>query len=81
MNESNISRRDFLYSTAVLSASAAVTHAATIATTEIADGQPTSPEASGEKEVAMVSVFPAGPVYFRKSNPPSADWAKDHKAI
>ena len=27
----------------------------------------------------MGSVFPAGGVYFRKSNPPPADWAKDHK--
>ncbi|HWB31929.1 MAG TPA: alpha-amylase family protein [Acidobacteriaceae bacterium] len=31
------------------------------------------------KEVAMGSVFPYGAVYFRKSNPPAADWARDHK--
>ncbi len=27
----------------------------------------------------MGSVFPAGGVYFRKSNPPIEDWARDHK--
>ena len=28
--------------------------------------------------VNMGSVFPAGGVYFRKSNPPSGEWARDH---
>ena len=27
----------------------------------------------------MGSVFPYGAVYFRKSNPPAEDWARDHK--
>jgi len=26
----------------------------------------------------MGSVFPYGAVYFRKSNPPAEDWARDH---
>lgn len=78
MNESSdVTRRDFLYSAAILTASAAVAQASPVATA--VDGHATSPEASEEKEVAMGSVFPAGAVYFRKSNPPSTDWAKDHK--
>jgi beta-galactosidase len=79
MNESNdLTRRDFLYSTAIIAASAAVAHASTVAT-GVAEGSTASPEVSGEKEVAMGPVFPAGAVYFRKSNPPSLDWTKDHK--
>lgn len=31
------------------------------------------------KDVAMGSVFPYGAVYFRKSNPPAEDWARDHR--
>ena len=31
------------------------------------------------KDVAMGSVFPYGAVYFRKSNPPAEDWARDHQ--
>ncbi len=30
-------------------------------------------------DVNMGSVFPAGGVYFRKSNPPMAEWARDHQ--
>jgi beta-galactosidase len=28
---------------------------------------------------AKEPVFPYGAVYFRKSNPPEADWERDHK--
>src|SRR6202043_3332058 len=30
-------------------------------------------------QVAGAQVFPYGAVYFRKSNPPEEDWAKDHQ--
>lgn len=35
-------------------------------------------EAAGEPKV-QVPAFPYGAVYFRKSNPPEEDWARDHK--
>lgn len=79
MNESNdVTRRDFLVSAAMMTGAAAVGHAAPRA------GLLESPQGAlgpvaGETEVAMGSVFPAGAVYFRKSNPPGTDWAKDHK--
>jgi beta-galactosidase len=80
MNESNdVTRRDFLRSTAIITASTAVAHATPIAGVGALAGQDAGDATGGAKEVAMGSVFPAGAVYFRKSNPPSEDWAKDHK--
>lgn len=32
-----------------------------------------------EAAKANVPVFPYGAVYFRKSNPPEQDWARDHQ--
>src|SRR6185437_1221334 len=68
-----------LRSTAIITASAAIAHASPAIGAEIPAGQDAATAAAGEREVAMGSVFPAGAVYFRKSNPPSTDWARDHK--
>src|ERR1035441_7743519 len=70
-----VTRRDFMRTAALVSASAAVGRAV---------GLPGSAEAVAQepkraKEVAMGSVFPYGAVYFRKSNPPAEDWARDHQ--
>jgi beta-galactosidase len=62
-----ITRREFIRTSALVTASA------TLATSEIAQAAGT--EAAGAKEAA----FPYGAVYFRKSNPPAEDWAKDHQ--
>ncbi len=63
-----MTRRAFVRTAAVLGAGAAVG-------LQGASGQELRPS----QEVAMGSVFPYGAVYFRKSNPPAADWARDHK--
>ena len=72
----DLSRRDFMRTAALVGASAAVGRAVLPGL----DGgalalaqQPVRPV-----EVAMGSVFPYGAVYFRKSNPPAEDWARDH---
>jgi beta-galactosidase len=73
-----VSRREFIAATAVLSAAAAVAHASPggLASTF---GQNQAGGTAAPGEPAMGSVFPSGAVYFRKSNPPDTDWAKDHK--
>ena len=71
----DVSRRDFLRTTALVTASAAVGHPATLSG-ETAAQDAAMPEA---KPVDMGAVFPAGAVYFRKSNPPREDWAANHK--
>jgi len=79
MNENtDVTRRDFIHSTALISVSAAVAHAAPIAAAGMLSDK-AAQTAVETKEVAMGSVFPSGAVYFRKSNPPSQDWARDHK--
>ena len=78
-----VTRRDFMRTAALVSASAAVGRAAGLQgvggaeafAQGVAAGTQPLPAA---KEVAMGSVFPYGAVYFRKSNPPAADWARDH---
>lgn len=79
MNDSNeVTRRGFLLSTAMVTASSAASHAQPLL--GALTGQATASSApAAASEVNMGSVFPAGAVYFRKSNPPSTDWAKDHK--
>jgi beta-galactosidase len=64
-----VTRRDFMRTAALVGASAAV------GLTAIDGAQTEQPK---PKEVAMGSVFPYGAVYFRKSNPPAEDWARDH---
>jgi hypothetical protein len=34
---------------------------------------------AAQEEPSAGPVFPFGAVYFRKSNPPEADWARDHQ--
>jgi beta-galactosidase len=79
MNDSNeVTRRDFLVSTAMITASSAVGHAQPVL--DALMGQETTSAATMPTvEVDMGSVFPAGGVYFRKSNPPMEEWARDHK--
>jgi beta-galactosidase len=73
-----VTRRDFMRTAALLTATAAVGHAAGLpGIEEQAEG--TSRGQGRTKEVAMGSTFPYGAVYFRKSNPPAEDWARDHQ--
>jgi beta-galactosidase len=64
-----LTRRDFMRNAALAGASAAVGMSAI---DELRAQDPAL------REVAMGSVFPYGAVYFRKSNPPAEDWARDH---
>lgn len=79
MNDSNdVSRRNFLFSAGLLSASSAVSHAQPFVSALLTqEAGSTTPAAAGEPN--MGSVFPAGAVYFRKSNPSDTDWGSDHK--
>ena len=72
-----VTRREFVETVALLGAGAAagVGGVPSMAQGVAAGMQPLPPA----KEVAMGSAFPYGAVYFRKSNPPEADWARDHK--
>lgn len=67
-----ITRRDFISSTALLTAAGAAAHAARI------PGVSPIAQAAGASQVEA-PVFPYGAVYFRKSNPPAEDWARDHQ--
>ena len=80
MSETNeVTRREFLYTTAMLTASVAAAHASPLSGVGGPVDETPAAAAGGFQEAAMGSVFPAGAVYFRKSNPPASDWAKDHK--
>ena len=70
-----ITRREFVRTAALVSASAAVGNVAGLPMMGSAEALAQGPAV---KEVAMGSVFPYGAVYFRKSNPPATDWARDH---
>ncbi len=70
----DLTRRDFVETMALLTAANA---AGLRGVAQIAEG--TGQQAPAAKDVAMGSVFPYGAVYFRKSNPPAEDWARDHK--
>ncbi len=70
MHDSNseVTRREFLLSSALISASSAVGYTSPILNELI--GQDTSAVATMPTvEVNMARVFPSGGVYFRKSNP------------
>src|SRR5664279_3221983 len=69
-----VTRREFVRTAALLSASAVVGLPGIEASVIARAQEPQQP-----KEVAMGSVFPYGAVYFRKSNPPAEDWARDHQ--
>ncbi len=68
-----ITRREFIRNSALLTASTALGHAAEL------------PQNNGEAGAAtaqphsLTPVFPYGAVYFRKTNPPAEDWARDHQ--
>jgi beta-galactosidase len=68
-----ITRRDFIQTSALLTASAALSHAAGMPQDLASNG------ATSEQPYAPGPVFPYGAVYFRKSNPPEDDWARDHQ--
>ncbi len=67
-----ITRRDFISNSILLTAATTVTHAS---------GMPVlgSVEQAAESSSLKPPVFPYGAVYFRKSNPPAEDWARDHQ--
>jgi beta-galactosidase len=65
-----LSRREFIRTSALATASATLAHAAEIAQ---------APATEGGRSGVNAPVFPYGAVYFRKSNPPEADWARDHE--
>ena len=69
-----VTRREFVRTAALLSASAAVG----LPAMEV-NADALAQQLQQSKEVAMGSVFPYGAVYFRKSNPPAEDWARDHQ--
>src|SRR3984885_3025520 len=78
MNDGNdVTRRDFLLSTAMITGSSAVGHSQPGLGALLGQETPTTATMAAV-EVDMGSVFPAGGVYFRKSNPPIDDWARDH---
>ena len=69
--ELEVTRREFVEVVALLTAGAVVSAPG------LAQSMGGAKEPAGQ-EIAMGSVFPYGAVYFRKSNPPAEDWARDH---
>ena len=67
-----VTRRDFICTSALVTATAAVAQAAGVAHAGSLG------EVLGTPKVEP-PVFPYGAVYFRKSNPPEEDWARDHE--
>jgi beta-galactosidase len=67
-----ITRREFIQSSALATASVALAQA--LKTPHALAAQ----EAAASKH-APEPVFPYGAVYFRKTNPPEQDWARDHQ--
>src|SRR6201996_5192384 len=61
----DMTRREFIRTSALLTAGTAFAHAAEL--------PPESAAAPG------APVLPYGAVYFRKTNPPAEDWARDHQ--
>jgi beta-galactosidase len=72
--ELEVTRREFVETMALLTAGAATGGAVLQAAAQ----QPGTESLPTTKDVAMGAVFPYGAVYFRKSNPPTEDWARDH---
>jgi len=67
-----ITRREFIRTSALATASATLSQAA-----ELTQSPASGSAMSGGG--ANAPVFPYGAVYFRKSNPPAEDWARDHQ--
>jgi beta-galactosidase len=68
-----ITRREFIRTSALVTASATLSQAAELTQS------PASGSTMSGGGGASAPVFPYGAVYFRKSNPPSEDWARDHE--
>jgi beta-galactosidase len=68
----DITRREFIRNSALLSAGTALGHAAVLPQNSAA------PAAASSSGYVPAPVFPYGAVYFRKTNPPETDWARDH---
>ena len=66
----DITRREFIRNSALLSAGTALGHAAIL---------PQDAAPHGAPAYVPAPVFPYGAVYFRKTNPPEKDWARDHQ--
>ncbi len=66
-----ITRREFIRNSALLTATAAQAQAD--------EREKGGPGGNDERSSALKPVFPYGAVYFRKSNPPEQDWARDHQ--
>ena len=66
-----ITRREFIRNSALLTATAAQAQAD--------EREKGGPGGNDERSNALKPVFPYGAVYFRKSNPPEQDWARDHQ--
>jgi hypothetical protein len=69
----DITRREFIRNSALLSAGTALGHAAVLPQDSVAPGGVAAPA------YAPAPTFPYGAVYFRKTNPPQEDWARDHQ--
>jgi beta-galactosidase len=67
-----ITRREFIQASALATTSMALTQAVGIPNVLAAEEGTAGKYAPGP-------VFPYGAVYFRKSNPPEEDWARDHQ--
>jgi beta-galactosidase len=68
-----ISRKDLIQASALLTASGPLVRAEDMPQT------PASQSMAAEQPGASGPAFPYGAVYFRKSNPPAEDWARDHQ--
>ncbi|HEY1985234.1 MAG TPA: alpha-amylase family protein [Terracidiphilus sp.] len=66
-------RREFIQASALVTASTALAHAAIVPAALSIQDSPTA------NHYAAGPVFPYGAVYFRKSNPPEEEWARDHQ--
>lgn len=79
-----ITRREFLRNSALATATAAIAPAAELKQAQAgellqAQGMDPLQASAAVRPGARRLVFPYGGVYFRKSNPPEADWARDHQ--
>src|ERR1700722_9543347 len=68
-----VTRREFIYNSAAVAASTASAHAASFSLKNLLLAD------VGDPGKVQPAVFPYGAVYFRKSNPPESDWARDHQ--
>jgi beta-galactosidase len=69
-----VTRRDFIRNSALVAAT----------TTAMSPGKILAQDSSSGRDASIQSkvqpaIFPYGAVYFRKSNPPEQDWARDHQ--